>query len=122
MITQKEAVVSLVKEKLGAQYVPAEPCRDKLTKGDLEDIRCKIVAGIQGGTIKVAKQYPNEKALRRYVMGMITNHLRKTRELNGGKKRSEIEVKKKSEDVVKSGSHDVDTSALPEDLASEIKG
>lgn len=122
MITQKEAVVSLVKEKLGSLYNPAEPCRDKLSKGDLEDIRTKIVAGIQQNTIKINKEYPNEKALRRYVMGMITNHLRKTRELNGGKKRSEIEVKKKSEDVVKSGQHDVDTSVLPDELSNELKG
>ncbi|NJO53352.1 MAG: hypothetical protein HC840_32525 [Leptolyngbyaceae cyanobacterium RM2_2_4] len=121
MITQKEAVVSLVKEKLGAQYNPAESCRDKLSKADLEDIRTKIAAGIRQGTIKIAKEYPTENGLRRYVMGMITNHLRKTRELNGGKKRSEIEVKKKSEDVVKSGSHSVDTSVLPDDLASELK-
>lgn len=106
MVSQKDAVVDLVKQKLGSNYNAAEPCRDKLSKADLEEIRQKVVDGINGGSIKYDKNL-DAKGLSRYVMGMITNHLRKAKELNGGKKRSEIEpVRKKA-----------DAASLPEDLA-----
>lgn len=122
METQKQAVVRLVKAKLGTNYDPAQSCREKLSKEDVESIRQDVVAGIKGGTITFKGQIGTDAQLSRYVIGMITNHLRKTRELNGGKKRSEIPVKKKDANAVKVGDATVDTTLLPEELANEIQG
>lgn len=121
METQKEAVVRLVKARLGSNYVAGEPCRDKLSKDDIETIRQEIVSGIEKQQIKFGGSKTG-KDLSRYVIGMITNHLRKTKELNGGLKRSQIVTKKKDENVVKVDNVSVDTSVLPEELANEVQG
>lgn len=122
METQKEAVVRLVKARLGTNYDPTQACRDKLSKDDIETIRQEIVSGIKNQQIKYSGKASTDSALGRYVIGMITNHLRKTRELNGGLKRSQIQTKKKDDNVVKVNENvSVDTSVLPDELAQQLQ-
>lgn len=115
MKTQKQAVVELVKAALGSNYNPTEPCRDKLTKDQIEQIRLDIISGINNNTIK----YGGDKtgsSLSRYVIGMITNHLRKTKELNGGKKRSQIDKK----DQIGDSTYSVSKDEIPADILQEL--
>lgn len=86
-ISQKTAVVNAVKEVLGSTFVPNKTqVKDALSSDQLEEIRNNVFNGIINGDIQFNKDTSDEKALRRYVNGMIDNHFRKAKELNGGNK------------------------------------
>ena len=82
-ISQKEAVVNEVKNILGAKYDPSRPSKELLTSSELYLIRDNIVKDIIAGKVGYSGLTNNTVELNRYVYGMICNHLKKAKELNG---------------------------------------
>ena len=85
-ISQKDSVVNEVKAILGSNFDPNTPAREQLTDDNLKTIKSNVVAGIISGTVEFKKSTSDEKEIARYVSGMVSNHLRKAKELNGGVK------------------------------------
>ena len=112
METQKQAVIRLVKEILGGLYDSSVDTKTQLTKADRETIRQGVLKGIQEGTIKYDRKDENIKQTSRYVGGMIKNHLRKAKELNGNSKYTA----KKKEDNTKVGNFNINEEVIPDDL------
>ncbi len=87
--SQKEAVVTAVAKILGKSFVAGSTnVKEIITAEQLSQLRETILKGIQSGNIAYNKDASDEKAVRRYVNGMIDNHFRKAKELNGGQKYS----------------------------------
>lgn len=82
-ISQKDAVVNEVKSILGSSFDPSAPAKDQLSKSQIEQIKSNISEGIIDGTISYNKDTSDDKEIRKYVNGMVSNHFRKTKELNG---------------------------------------
>ncbi len=87
-INQKTAVVGAIKKLLGSNYDPNRSVNDQLTTDQRKTIVDTITAGIVNGDILYNKDTGDEAAVRRYTSGMVSNHIRKAKELNGGSKYS----------------------------------
>jgi len=83
-ISQKTAVVNEVTAILGSSFDSSLPVKDQLTPEQFSTIKSNVVAGIVDGSISFNKDTSDEKEVMRYVSGMISNHFRKAKELNGG--------------------------------------
>lgn len=83
-ISQKEAVVNEVKAILGGNFDPSIPAKGQLSDDQMDTLRSNIVAGILSGAISFTKEIVDHKEITRYVSGMVSNHFRKAKELNGG--------------------------------------
>ena len=84
-IGQKQAVLNAVKNILGNSFASGETnVKEVLTSDQLNTLRDRIYEGAIDGSIAYNKDTSDTKAVRRYVNGMIDNHLRKSKELNGG--------------------------------------
>jgi hypothetical protein len=83
-ISQKQAVVNAVQTVLGAKYTNGTAVKTIITKDELNEVRQLVFEGIKANTISLNKTYTDDTLLRRYVNGMVDNHLRKAKELNGG--------------------------------------
>ena len=83
-LSQKESVVNEVKAILGSSFNSGTPAKDLLTDDQLKIIRNNISAGIINGSIDFGKDIIDEKEVSKYVSGMVSNYLRKAKELNGG--------------------------------------
>jgi len=85
--SQKEAVVAAVEEILGDNFESGvTPVKETITSDQLGQLREQILTGILGGSIAYNGDRSDSKAVSRYVNGMIDNHFRKAKELNGGMK------------------------------------
>jgi len=84
VLSQKDAVVKEVKAILGSSYNSSTPARDQLSDEQLKSIRSNITQGILNGSVEFKKENVSEEEISRYVSGMVSNHLRKAKELNGG--------------------------------------
>jgi len=82
VISQKQAVVNATKEIMQEKYNAEEPVTATLTKDDILSIRLKVYEGIAAGDVAFNKDFPSDK-LKKYVAGMVSNHFRKAKELNG---------------------------------------
>ena len=86
-ISQKQAVVDAVSVALGGSFVTGQSNAKSLLSSDqLDEVRETVLTGIVNGDILFNKDISDNKVLRRYVNGMIDNHFRKAKELNGGVK------------------------------------
>lgn len=112
METQKQAVIRLVKELLGERYSSSVDTKTQLTKSDRNAIRQSILAGIAEGKIEYKRKDEKINQTSRYIGGMITNHLKKVKELNGNTKY----VGKKKEDNTKVGNFNINEDVIPDDL------
>lgn len=83
-ISQKTAVVNEVNAILGSNFDPSLPAKDQLTPDQFSTLKANIVSGIVDGSISFNKDVTDEKEVSRYVSGMVSNHFRKAKELNGG--------------------------------------
>lgn len=84
---QKEAVVNAVESVLGSGFTKGETVvKNVVTADQLAQVRQQVFDGIKNGSISYNGDTTNDQALRRYVNGMIQNHFRKAKELNGGNK------------------------------------
>lgn len=86
-LTQKEAVVQAVMEVLGSDFSSDISVSDQLTKEQTTQVKETIFSQIQAGDVSFNKDV-DETTLKRYVSGMVSNHCRKAKELNGGAKYS----------------------------------
>jgi hypothetical protein len=86
-IGQKQAVVNAVSSILGSNFTPGETAvKDIITQDELNKVRDNVFNAISSGSVSYNGDTSDSKALRRYVNGMIQNHFRKAKELNGGEK------------------------------------
>lgn len=83
-ISQKEAVVNEVKAILGSSFDPSRPAKDQLSKDQIDTIKANVVNNIVSGNVSFTKDSSDLKEVEKYVGGMISNHFRKAKELNGG--------------------------------------
>lgn len=84
-LTQKEAVIQMVQTVLGSNFDSSIPVLEQLTKDQMSKIKETIVEQIRAGEVSFNKEV-DEITLNKYVSGMVSNHFRKTKELNGGAK------------------------------------
>lgn len=83
-ISQKQAVVDGVKGVLGSNFDPSVPAKQQLSSSQISSIRDTIVSGITAGSVVYKGDNTNTAKVKSYVSGLISNHLRKAKELNGG--------------------------------------
>lgn len=126
MTGQKEAVVDLVKAALGVSFKPGvHKALDLLTESQIASIQSRIEQMIQSGQVSYGKDASNTSELRRYVRGMVMNHLKKAKELNGGvghRHISNSSENESAEDTVEVGRHKgVDLVPLPDELKELVK-
>jgi hypothetical protein len=86
MKKQVIAVVDEVKEVLGDAYDVSIPSAGRLTKENIADIQNAIFNGLVAGEIECKKDVGDTKALKTYANGLVSNHLRKCKLLNGNVK------------------------------------
>jgi hypothetical protein len=89
-LSQSVACVEVVKSVLGARFVAGTDVKSVITKEDRAEMITQLVGGFIGGEIQMSAdartKYSEEKALRVYCSGLLTNWLNKSKELNGGVK------------------------------------
>ena len=84
LISQKQAVVDGVKYVLGTSFDPSLSAREQLSDEQLVAVKNYVSGMISAGGVEYSKDISNEKEVAKYVSGMVSNHLRKAKELNGG--------------------------------------
>lgn len=82
-VSQKNAVVEEVKSILGGNFDSSMPAKDQLTKDQFSLLKANVVQGIVDGNVSYNKEVSDIKEVEKYVSGMISNHFRKAKELNG---------------------------------------
>ena len=88
-VSQKTAVVNAVAGILGSSFVLGQTnAKEALSSEQLNEVRETLFNGILNGTVLFNGNTGDQKVLSRYVSGMIDNHFRKAKELNGGVKYS----------------------------------
>jgi hypothetical protein len=83
-ISQKQSVVNAVSKVLGASFDASVPARDQLSDAQLTSVKTFVSDAIIAGSVEYSKDISDDKAVIKYVSGMVSNHLRKAKELNGG--------------------------------------
>ena len=83
-ISQKAAVLNEVKSILGSNFDSTKPAKIQLTAEQIKTIKSNVVDGIINGSVVFGKDTTDSKEIARYVSGMVSNHFRKSKELNGG--------------------------------------
>ena len=83
-MNQKEAVVKFIKEILGSNFDATRSASEQLTKEQRTQVNTKVYNGIVNGEIAYNKDITDTTTVKRYVSGMVSNHIRKAKELNGG--------------------------------------
>jgi transcription termination factor NusB len=83
-ISQKQSVVDAVTQVLGGSFNATIPAREQLSDDQLSEVKSLVASAIAGGKVEYSKDFSDEKEVFKYVSGMVSNHLRKAKELNGG--------------------------------------
>lgn len=82
---QVDAVFKMVCEIRGSESFTEAV---SLTRDEKQEVAERIVAGMRAGEVELSERaqekYHTDAKLKSYVLGMINNHLRKDRRLNGG--------------------------------------
>ena len=85
MISQKNAVVKAVVEVLGDDFeAGVTNVREVITPEQKASVREQLLNSFVNGEIVYSKPTDNTSDLKKYVNGLINNHFRKAKELNGG--------------------------------------
>jgi hypothetical protein len=86
-VSQKQAVINAVESVLGSSFVIGSTnVKSTINSDQLSEVRSLVLEGIMNGTVIYNKSTTNAVEVKRYVNGMIDNHFRKAKELNGGSK------------------------------------
>lgn len=80
-ISQKDAVIAAVKQVLGAFTGCASSL---LSKDQKRQVRELVFQAVMNGNVPFTKGTADTMVVRKYVGGLVDNHLRKAKELNGG--------------------------------------
>ena len=83
-ISQKQSVVNAVTKVLGSSLDASLPARDQLSDAQLTEVKSFVSDAIMSGSVEYSKEISDAKEVSKYVSGMVSNHLRKSKELNGG--------------------------------------
>lgn len=86
MKKQVIAVVEEVKNVLGDAYDVSVPSSTQLSKANITTVQSSIFDGLAAGEIEYKGDISDVKALRTYANGLVSNHLRKCKLLNGNVK------------------------------------
>lgn len=120
---QKDAVINAVASVLGDRYEAGINAREILSSDELAEVKNIVANGVLDGSVSFSKDSSDEKAVRRYVAGLVDNHLRKAKELNGGVKysaattRGPRTAKADAAPVASTRkTNNIDMSVLPSDL------
>lgn len=120
-IGQKDAVINAVTSILGDRFRAGINARNILSADEIVAVKNTVANNILNGSVSYSKDASDEKAVRRYVAGLVDNHLRKALELNGGVKYSAATTRgpraNKATKATKPR-NDIDMSVLPSDLQS----
>jgi uncharacterized protein YlxP (DUF503 family) len=85
---QKEAVVKYVIEVLGEDYNPSVAVSNYITKDQQRTAIDLMVAGFESGEVDLkdrsTSKREDSKVLRTYASSVVSNWIRKSKELNGG--------------------------------------
>jgi len=82
---QVQAVINAVTAVLGDQFIPnSTSVLSSITKEQKEEIREAVLNGVFSGEVVYNGSTVDAAAVKRYVNGMVDNHLRKSKILNGG--------------------------------------
>lgn len=113
--SQKEAVVELVCSVLGSSFALSKTnALSVLTSAQLSAIKDKVYLDIMCGAVAYSKPL-NSKEVKAYASSMVMNHLKKSKELNGGGTLATAGVKSTSTATsYKNLSTGIDISILPE--------
>jgi len=83
-LSQKAAVLNEVKSILGSSFDFNKPAKEQLTADQIKTVKGNVTDGIIDGSVAFSKDTTDPKEIGRYVSGMVSNHFRKSKELNGG--------------------------------------
>ena len=123
-IGQKDAVINAVASILGDRYEAGINARELLSADEITSVKNTVANAILSGSVSYSKDTSDEKAVRRYVAGLVDNHLRKAKELNGGVKYSATTTRgpraSKAAKAPSNPTNDIDMSVLPSDLQSVL--
>jgi pyruvate-formate lyase len=128
MQSQKDAVVELVKIKLGATFTPYQDnALAALTPSQLNEIKEEVGQKILNSLVSYGKDNTKIGEVMAYARSMTMNHLKKARELNGGVAHQVVsssgqnagsnKVKNVNTETFKG----IDLSLLPEDLKDYVR-
>ena len=85
--SQCQAVINAVTNILGDEFTESETnAKEFLSSDHLSTIADEVTSGIFAGTVGFGGPTEDEGKVRSYVVSMISNHLRKSKKLNGGMK------------------------------------
>lgn len=82
-IPQRHAVIHTIIDVIGETYDETVSARAQMTKTLTKEAVNRVTEGIVKGDIAYGKDAKDEKAVRKYVSGVISNYLRKAKELAG---------------------------------------
>jgi hypothetical protein len=129
-LSQVKAVIKAVEEVLGNTFISGTTIVHQVITSEQKEKVAKIVQnGIINGTVSCDRDTTNEKALVRYVKGMVNNHLTRSKKLNGSKpykatKKTNL-VKTTSSETVSSQiskyANGIDTSVVPDDVKDLVE-
>jgi len=83
MKKQVNAVIDEVKSILGSTYDINVQATDVLSQDDIKTIKANILQGLTNGDIEYKGDVNDSKKLAVYANGLVINHLRKCKALNG---------------------------------------
>ncbi len=85
MAKQKDAVVNAVANALGDDFTSGiTNVKEVITAEQKAEVKSAVINGILDGSVDYSKDNTNEAEVRKYVGGLVNNHFRKAKELNGG--------------------------------------
>lgn len=84
-IKQVQAVINAVEDVLGEDFVAGETnALEVLTKEQKSAVQEIVLNGVLNGSVTFSKSTDDVEEVKRYVNGMVDNHLRRSKVLNGG--------------------------------------
>lgn len=83
---QVTAVVNCTKIVLGNAFEAGRPILEYISDADTGRVEMLVAQGITSGEVDYGKDKSDLKEVMKYVRGMVNNHFRKCKELNGGVK------------------------------------
>lgn len=83
-VSQKQAVIDGIKNLLGSSYDPSQPVKDQIKPIQLTALKNSISNDIAAGLIAYKGVTSDAPKVKSYVSSLISNHMRKAKELNGG--------------------------------------
>jgi hypothetical protein len=110
--SQKDAVVAAVKQVLGTRYSALVPAKTVLSGTEIQQVRLLVIEGIRNGSVAYSKDTRDHAAIAKYVPSLVSDHLGRARELNGGVAKTPSGVSGSNRSAAKTKSNDIKLAAL----------